>query len=121
MLKVKNIPIVLNIVSKIKVKPVIEELKANGMFDMINSAAEIKDKEGAKGKYVEIVLALLSTILPNLADISDDLVELIAAYKDVSKEEAGEMDAMEVLKEMLTDTGLMNFFMSAMRSAAQKS
>lgn len=105
MLKMKVVPVAMRIASKIDVKSIAEELKK----------VQIDDKAASAEKKTEIGFAVIGAILPELGKVADDVIELVAVYKEISVEEAGELDAIAVLKEMAADTGLTAFFKSALQ------
>lgn len=113
MLKLKVIPIALNIASKIDTAPIVEAVKA------INDFKPTTDKEEAiaqiEAHKTEVGIAVIGAIVPQLGKISSDVVELVAAYKGVTTEEAGEMDAVAALKEIAHDAGVVDFFKSALQ------
>ena len=62
---------------------------------------------------------MFAAILPQLDSVSDFLAEFVAAYKGVSVEEAEKLDAIEVIKELIGDSGVLNFFSSALRKESR--
>lgn len=109
MLKIKVIPIAMKIASKIELSPVL-------------SAVAQVNKNGAadENKKAELGFAVLEALLPQLGKIADDVAELVAAYEGISVAEAGELDALAEFKKMAEDTGLINFFSSALRGKSGK-
>ena len=63
---------------------------------------------------MEVIVA----ITPQLGKIADDIPPLVAAYKDVSLDEAKEYDAAEVINEIIYDDAIRNFFKLALRKKA---
>lgn len=119
MLKVKIIPLLSRIASKIDTKPIVEKLKAADIFK------EAKDKNGAiaqlKGdKVVELGCELLPEILPQLGAIGEDIPTLIALHYGVSVEEAGEKNLLEALKDIFSDSGITSFFKTALQKKAEQ-
>ena len=119
MLKVKMIPVLSRIASKIDTKPIVAKLKAADIFK------EAKDKQGAiaqlKGdKAVELGFDLLHEILPQLGAIGEDVPELIALHYGISTEEAGEKDLLKALKDIFSDSGITSFFKTALQKKAEQ-
>ncbi len=119
MLTIGAMPILLKIVGKLDVKPVVEKLKNIDIFD------EPKDGEDAlaqlsKEKLGVLAFEILGEITPQLGKIADDLPPLVAAYKDVTVEEAKKLDAAEVINEMIYDDGVKGFFKRALRKKAEQ-
>jgi hypothetical protein len=104
----------MRIAAKLDLKPVIEKLKEVDIFENGKAAIQQLDKE----KVGILGMEVLTAITPQLGKIADDIVPLVAAYKNVSREEAENLDAIEVIGEIARDEAILNFFKSALRKKA---
>ena len=104
----------MKIVSKIDLKPIIEQLKEVDIFDNGKTAIAQLDKE----KVGILGMQVLTAITPQLGKIADDIIPLVAAYKNVSIEEAENLDALETIGEIFKDEAIVGFFKSALRKKA---
>jgi ABC-type microcin C transport system duplicated ATPase subunit YejF len=106
MVKVKYLPQLLRISAKLDLLPLAKVFR---MQDLIRP-----DQTGLKSLNGEQVAAigfeLMAVLLPQLGSIGDDLAELIALVKGVSIAEAGEMDAIQCVKDVLSEAGVLDFF-----------
>lgn len=118
MLKIKTIPVIMRIVSKLDTAPVIAAVKQFNDFKPTDNKAEAAQQ--LNERKVELGLAVMGSITPQLGAISDDVVELVAAYEGVSLAEAGELDALEEIKKIAGDAGIANFFKSALQGGGNK-
>ena len=84
MLRISTIPHLMRIAAKLDLKPVIEKLKEVDIFENGKAAIEQLDKE----KVGILGMEVLTVITPQFGKIADDIVPLVAAYKNVSREEA---------------------------------
>lgn len=109
MIKTKALPVILNLVSKLDAKPIIERLKSVDLKSLDNGKGKLSQEDA-----VLLGFEVLTEVIPQLGKIQDDIVPFIAAIKDVSIEVAGEMDFLVVLKEIITDKELTSFFKSAL-------
>jgi hypothetical protein len=93
--------------------PVIDVLKGADIFE---AAVNKKDAlaQLTPDKAGELAMQALSAILPQLDVVGEFLPELIAAYKKVSIDEASELDALEVIEEIVHDKGIISFFKRAL-------
>lgn len=114
MLRLSTIPYLMKIVSKIDLKPIIEQLKEVDIFDNGKAATAQLSKE----KIGILGMEVLTAITPQLGKIADDIVPLVAAYKNVSIEEAENLDALETIGEIFKDEAIVGFFKSALRKKA---
>ena len=113
MIKAKALPVILGVVSKIDARPIISRLKG----------VNLKSLEGGKLSQEDLALLgteILAEILPQLSNIKDDVVPLIAAVKDIPLSEAEELDAIQALSDLFSDEALVGFFKkSLMKNRAQ--
>ena len=113
MLKLKLIPNLLTIISKIDLEPVIEKLKN---LDIFSEGQTKLDNEQA------LILAseLFSVLAPQLSKIANDIIPFISKYKDIEESEAEELDSIEIFKEILQDNGILDFFKKALRDKVEQ-
>ena len=104
-MKLKSLPILFNIVSKIEMEEMIEEIKKIDIADPKKMSSE---------EVTEIGLAILKNLLPQLGKFSNDIIPLISTIKGISKEEAEEIDIGEALQSLVEEKGIINFFRSAL-------
>lgn len=117
MLKISTIPVILNITSKLDLKPVIKAFKEMQDFKPAGNAEEAAAQ--IEERKTELGFAVLAEITPQLGKIAPDIVKLAATYKGITEEEAGEQDAIALFKELAADAGVVNFFKSALQKKAR--
>lgn len=117
MLTIRTMPILLKIVGKLDLQPIIETLKGADIFDDVNSA-EDAIKQLSKEKVGILGMEVISVIAPQLGRIADDIPPLVATYKGITLKEAEELDAAEVINELINDDGVRSFFVRALRKKA---
>ena len=114
MLKIKVVPLILKIISKIDLKPVTEAVKSINDFtptnDKTEAAAQLAERK------TELGFSVLEAITPQLGRIADDITELIAAYEGVTVDAAAELDAIAEFKKIAADAGMVSFFKSALQT-----
>ena len=88
---------------------ILKQLDAEKLFAEIRTIQNADTADG-KGKLGEV---LIGACVNNLADIADNLIELCAAYKNLSFEEAGQQDAIAIIKELIGEVGFSDFLASA--------
>ena len=84
---------------------ILDKLDADKLIAEIR-AVKNADTEDGKGKLGEIVI---SACVKKLANIADDLIELCALYKKITVEEAGELNPITVIKEIIGEVGFSDF------------
>ena len=119
MLTIGTMPILLKTISKLDVKPAIEVLKSIDIFTDAESAEDAA-KQLSREKVGVLAMEAVSTITPQLGKIADDLPQLVASYKGVSREEALKLDAAEVINEIIHDEGVTSFFKRALRKKVEQ-
>lgn len=118
MLKVKTIPVLLRIVSKLDVKPIMKKLKEADVFKGTGTKAEaIAEIKGEKA--MELGVEVIAEIMPQIDKIGEELPEFVSLYKGVTIDEAGEYDFAEIVNELIHDEGIRNFFSTALRKKAE--
>ena len=111
MLKIKMIPILMTMAAKIDLKPVIERFKK---LDVVKDGQKDFNDLDTEQKAT-VAFELIGAILPQIGKIADDIPKLIAIHKDIPMEDVKEMDAIEAIKEILADSGVMSFFKFALQ------
>ncbi len=119
MFNIKALSILLKITSKLDLTPVVDKLKNLDIFSEAKSSKEALSQL-TKEKAGLIAAEMMSALLPQLDTVSNFLPELVAAYKNVSVDEAEKLDAIEILKEIMGDEGIINFFKSALRKKVEQ-
>lgn len=121
MLKISVLPHLLKIVSKLDIKPAIAVLKGLDIFENV----EGKGKDAVKNELTREKLGILASeifaeLTPQLGKIADDIPPLVAVYKGVSVEEAMDLDATEVINEIMNDKGIVSFFKRALQKKVEQ-
>lgn len=119
MLTIKTMPMLLKIVGKLDIKPVVEHLKG---LDIFEDAKDTKDamQQLSREKVGVLACEIVTEITPQLGKIADDLPPLVAAYYDITIEEAEKLDAAEVINDIIHDEGIVNFFKRALRKKVEQ-
>ena len=120
MLTIKAMPLLLKIISKLDITPIIDKLKTVDIFketDSKEDALAQLDKEAVGTLAMEI----LADITPQLGRVADDIPPLVAAYKNISIDEAETLDSAEVINEIIHDEGITTFFKRALRKKVEQS
>ena len=119
MLTIIAMTILLKIVGKLDIKPVVETLKELDIFDEAKDAKEVK-LQFSREKVGVLACEIFAELTPQLGKIADDLPPLVAAYYDISIEEAEKRDAAEVLNDIINDEGIVSFFKRALRKKVEQ-
>lgn len=119
MLTIKTMPMLLKVVGKLDIKPAVEMLKG---LDIFEDAKDAKDamKQFSREKVGILACEILCELTPQLGKIADDLPPLVAAYYDISLEEAYKKDAAEVINDLINDEGIVSFFKRALRKKVEQ-
>ena len=88
---------------------ILKQLDAEKLFADIRAIQDADTADG-KGKVGEVII---TAIVDNLADTADNLIELCAAYKNVTVEDAGQLDAIKTIMELIGEVGFSDFLASA--------
>lgn len=112
-MKIKCLPILLNIVSKIDLAPIIDSIK---QYDVKPTDVK-KISEETK---IEIGMIILQNILPQLGKFQEDIIPLVAILKNVPEDVAAELDTIEVVKELLENKVMISFFSSALKKKIEQ-
>lgn len=118
MLRVATMPFLATIVGKIDLKPIIGKVKDIDIYDEKEENGVITRKLN-KEKVGILGAEILAELLPQLGAISSELIPLVAAYKGISEEEAVNVDAIEVITEIVHDKSLVNFFKLLLQKAGK--
>ena len=118
MLTIGTMPHLLKIVGKLDITPVIEKLKTLDIFEDTNNAQDAV-AQLSKEKVGVLAMEIIAELAPQLGRIADDLPPLVAAYKDISVEEAVKLDAAEVINDLINDEGITSFFKRALRKKVE--
>ena len=118
MLRINTIPHLMRIAAKLDLVPVVEQLKNLDVFESTPDGTGSALKQLSKEKVGLLGMEVIMAITPQLSKIADDIVPLVAAYKDVSIDEAKKLDAAEIINEIITDDAIRNFFKLALRKKA---
>lgn len=94
------------------IKPLGKILKQIDADKLLKELGGINNADSLEGKG-EIGEVIITAIVNNLAEIADNLIELCAAYKGVTVEEAGQLDAIVTIKELIGEVGFSDFLASA--------
>lgn len=119
MLTIGAMPILLNIVAKIDIKPVIVKLKDLDIFDNPESGKDAINQL-SKEKLGILAMEIITELTPQLAKISGDIPLFVAAYKGITVEEAQKLDAAEVINEIINDKGVLSFFKRAFSKKVER-
>ena len=114
MLSIRTMPLLMKIAAKLDTKPIIERLKDMDVFSETQNDDGTVTRELDREKVGLLGVEVFAEVIPQLGTVADDLPPLVAAYKNISIEDALDLDAVEVLKEIATDTGVTSFFKSAL-------
>ena len=68
----------------------------------------------------ELGILIISTIIEHLEEIADPIIELCAKFKNVTIEEMQKMNPIEILKELFSAAGFLDFFSHALAMGAKK-
>lgn len=110
-MKIKMLPILLNIVSKIDLNPVLKRIQE------VKISGDLTDE-----KKTELGMEILGCLLPQLGNISEDIIPFVAAIKNVTEEEASEIDIMDIITEISSNKAIQDFFTYALsKKIEQKS
>ena len=118
MLRINTIPYLMKIAAKLDLVPIVERLKSLDIFEDATGGAGAALKQLSKEKVGLLGMEVVMAITPQLGKIADDIIPLVAAYKDVTVEEAKRLDAAEIINEIIYDDAIRNFFKLALRKKA---
>jgi hypothetical protein len=105
-MKLDMLPFLLRIASKLDIRPLVKQFKG---LDIV------KDGQKAKGLTSEqmatIAFEIIAELLPQLTEgIGKDIIALVAAHKEISVKEAGKLNMVQAITDVLTEEGVLDFF-----------
>ena len=119
MLSIRAMPLLMKIAAKLDITPIVEKLKGVDIYSETQNEDGTVTRELDREKVGLLGFEVITEVMPQLGKVADDLPILVAAYKNIPIEDALDLDAMEVLKEIVTDTGVMSFFKSALQKKVE--
>ena len=120
MLSIRTMPLLMKIAGKIDTKPIIEKVGDIDVYSEVENEDGTVTRELDREKVGALGVKVIAELLPQLGKVADDLPPLVAAYKNIPIEEANDLDAIEVLKEIASDTGIVNFFNLALQKKVEQ-
>ena len=118
MLKIKVLIPAAKIAKKIDVDSIMKKLASLDCFT-VKKGEKIDIKKQLAEHGTEIGLAIIPELINIAADVAEDLPELVAAYKGITPAEAAELDAIEEIKGLAKDAGILDFFASALKKKSE--
>lgn len=118
MLKIKMLVPAAKIVKKIDVDSITTKLASLDCFT-VKKGEKIDVKKQLAEHGTEIGLAIMPDLVNIVADVAEDLPEFFAAYKGITPAEAAELDAIEEIKGLAKDAGILDFFASALKKKSE--
>ena len=101
----------------IKVIPKLFKIAAK--LDLTPLAKKIKNIDDKNVNATELGVEIVAEIIPQLGNIADDIPDLVAIYKNISLDEALEVNAVEFINEIINDKDIMNFFSRALQKRVE--
>lgn len=120
MLSIRTIPLLMKIAAKLDTTPIIEKMKGVDVYNETKNDDGTVTRELDREKVGLLGVEVFAELIPQLGKVADDLPQLVAAYKNIPIEDALDLDAVEVLKEIAADTGVVNFFKSALQKKVEQ-
>ena len=74
------------------------------------SDLRVPDSGNAQKDRETVGLLILDSVLSGAYKAADEIIDFIAAYKNVTADEAKKLDFIATFKELLADAGVVNFF-----------
>ena len=101
------LPLLMRIASKLDIRPLVNHFKG---LDIINDGQKPNDLN--REQMATIAFELTAELLPQMTeDIGKDIIALVAAQKEISAKDAGKLDMIKAITEVLTENGVLDFFM----------
>jgi hypothetical protein len=82
----------------------------------LGKTAKGKGKEFAEDLKKQIGLKVVIKITSKIHLAKDELIEFVASYKEISKEEARKIDLIDIIKELMNDKDFISFFKQELMS-----
>lgn len=117
MLKIKVVPVLSRMISKLDVQPIIDVLSTDIFNNTTNAKEALAELQGDKA--TELGGKIIAAILPQLGRIGDDVPEFVALYKGIPISEAEELDLAETINEIIYDDAIRHFFTTALRKKVE--
>lgn len=77
---------------------------------LIGKTAEGKGKEEVESIKNKIGIKVVIKLGSKLHEVREELIKFIATYKEISEEEAKKINIIDIIKEIMNDKELINFF-----------
>lgn len=119
MLTIGTMPILLAIISKLDFTPIMEAIKGIDVFNGAETKTDALSQLNGE-KMATFIGELFSAVAPQLGKIADDIPVLVAAYKDITVDEAKKLDLADTFAEIYADEGIRTFFTRALRKKAER-
>ena len=108
MITLEMAPRLMNIIGRIDVKPVLEKLRE---LDL----GELSGGKLSKEQIGILTMEIIADLTPQLPQIADDIIPLVALYKDITEDAAAKLDHAEVINDVVNDDAIRHFFGVALR------
>jgi len=69
-------------------------------------------------KMAEIVFEFAAVLIPKMEEINEDIVGLVAATKGIHVDDAKKLDAIQSIKDLLSEAGVLDFFKKYLKQKA---
>ena len=93
---------------------IIDKMDIDDKFidEMIKMASAAKGKEKKEKEEIKnkIGMKIVLRLGKKLHEVKDDLIDFVATYKEISKDEAKKINITEVVKELMNDKDFTSFF-----------
>ena len=93
---------------------IIDKMDIDDKFidEMVKMASVAKGKEEKEKEEIQNKVGMKIVLRSGrkLHEVKDDLIDFVASYKEISKEEAKKIDITEVIKELMNDKDFFSFF-----------
>lgn len=88
------------------------EIDDNFISEMLKIGTTAKGKEAKEQERIKTMIGMkiFLKISSKMHLVKNELIDLISYSKNISKEEAKEVDMLEFFKEIIKDEGLISFF-----------
>jgi len=114
MITLEQLPLLARIAAKIDLSAMGAVLRRKDLLpDGIN-----KDDISTE-QMMMIAFEVGAVIVPKMEDISKDITELVAVKKGITVAEAGKLDAIQSIKDLLSEAGVLDFFIKRLKLATE--
>lgn len=104
-LKIDSICLISSIIDKIQ----IDDKFMDEML-LIANTANGKDKTTKENIQKKIGMKIVLKLSSKMHLVRDELIKFIASYKEITEEEATNIDVVEIIKELMKDKDFISFF-----------